>query len=619
MEQRIRYADDMCHLFLAGSITPEVHESNCELNSLKEGIGNIRNELEQSSKTANLWLGYQYIVSIIRNIIQTDRLGNWELHLQALTVALPIFAAGGHFNYTKSLYLYLQEMNVLEDKNLDLYQRFKVGNFVVRRSARPWAGLSADLVIEQELMKALKTTGGLTRGSGMSEVQRAVWLLSMPICSMYKEKMEEIVNKTYVTSKQHKATSFSRTERDKADTQKVILYLQQITPFSRADSALRNIATGVTASDSVSVCEFLSVGTMVLGNMKNAHIFSISFKRNYSVNTRGHSSHVKTSGGGSIVPALLFQRLMLAAQNSDLDMHHILTYEMCAYPPSLFESLHILRKANKPDLKVAICKHVQEFASPTDSAESEQPHEHSQVFCETEPVVHMRYVLDDGSLLYRVKWKKHSSYAEIAAAYVNIVKTGYPNAVIIFDGYSNGPSTNKRRRAKGMDKRSPTIKFSSDRKFGGNKEVFLANKANKERSIHILGDTLSGPGYGIIYCEGDADVDIAKTAIGMSEQSDVTVIGEDTDLLILLLHYYNASLNKIYFRSDRSSKSNNERKVLDIGYLKATLGEDICQCILFIHAFTGCDTTSQFCRIGKGTCFSKLVKSKALQQLARRF
>ena len=53
---------------------------------------------------------------------------------------------------------------------------------------------------------------------------------------------------------------------------------------------------------------------------------------------------------------------------------------MCAYPPSLFESLHILRKANKPDLKVAICKHVQEFASPTDSAESEQSHEHSQVF-----------------------------------------------------------------------------------------------------------------------------------------------------------------------------------------------------------------------------------------------
>ena len=93
--------------------------------------------------------------------------------------------------------------------------------------------------------------------------------------------------------------------------------------------------------DSVNVCDFLSVGTMVLRNMKNADIFSISFKRNYSVNTLGHSSNVKTSGG-SIDPALLFQRLMLVAQNSDLDMHHILTYEMRAYPPSLLESLHIL-------------------------------------------------------------------------------------------------------------------------------------------------------------------------------------------------------------------------------------------------------------------------------------
>ena len=76
VEQCIRYADDMYQLFLAGSITPEDLESNCELNNLKEGIGNIRNELGQSSKTANLWLGYQYIVSIIRNIIQADRLGN---------------------------------------------------------------------------------------------------------------------------------------------------------------------------------------------------------------------------------------------------------------------------------------------------------------------------------------------------------------------------------------------------------------------------------------------------------------------------------------------------------------------------------------------------------------
>ena len=39
----------------------------------------------------------------------------------------------------------------------------------VRRSDRYWAGLSSDLVIEQVLMRSMKTSGGLTRGQGMSE------------------------------------------------------------------------------------------------------------------------------------------------------------------------------------------------------------------------------------------------------------------------------------------------------------------------------------------------------------------------------------------------------------------------------------------------------------------
>ena len=39
------------------------------------------------------------------------------------------------------------------------------------------------LLIEQVLMRSLKTTGGLTRGRGMTETQRLVWLLSSKACS----------------------------------------------------------------------------------------------------------------------------------------------------------------------------------------------------------------------------------------------------------------------------------------------------------------------------------------------------------------------------------------------------------------------------------------------------
>ena len=40
------------------------------------------------------------------------------------------------------------------------------GLFVCRRSHQYWAGLWPDLSIEQVMMRAIKSRGGLTRGSG---------------------------------------------------------------------------------------------------------------------------------------------------------------------------------------------------------------------------------------------------------------------------------------------------------------------------------------------------------------------------------------------------------------------------------------------------------------------
>lgn len=96
-----------------------------------------------------------------------------DSHLQIVSECLPIFAAAGHFHYLKSACYYVQEMSQLEARHPDLFERFQRGHHVIRRSNKFWAGLSADLVIEQCLMRALKASGWLTRGSGMSEEKRA--------------------------------------------------------------------------------------------------------------------------------------------------------------------------------------------------------------------------------------------------------------------------------------------------------------------------------------------------------------------------------------------------------------------------------------------------------------
>ena len=92
---------------------------------------------------------------------------------------LSLFAATGHNNYAKSSRLYIQQMENLSESHPQLYEQFLNGHHSVRRSDRFWAGLSLDLVIEQTMMRAIKSRGGLTRGRGMHETVREAWLSTL--------------------------------------------------------------------------------------------------------------------------------------------------------------------------------------------------------------------------------------------------------------------------------------------------------------------------------------------------------------------------------------------------------------------------------------------------------
>ena len=113
------------------------------------------------------------MVDILNKFIKAERTGNWDLHLQAVRNMLPYFASSGHNSYAKSVYLYLQMMNDLPQTHPEVYRSFQSGLHVVRRGDHYWAGLSTDLVIEQVIMRSVKTTGGLTRGRGF--LKRKVW------------------------------------------------------------------------------------------------------------------------------------------------------------------------------------------------------------------------------------------------------------------------------------------------------------------------------------------------------------------------------------------------------------------------------------------------------------
>ena len=58
--------------------------------------------------------------------------------------------------------------------------------------------IGSDLVIEQVLVRSMKTSRGLTRGRGMTETQCLIWLMAHPVCA-------EVNNAaTYWCTVQHK-------------------------------------------------------------------------------------------------------------------------------------------------------------------------------------------------------------------------------------------------------------------------------------------------------------------------------------------------------------------------------------------------------------------------------
>ena len=137
----------------------------------------------------------------------------------------------------------------IEETHPKVYEAFMRGHHVSRRSDRFWAVLSTDLVIEQVLMRSVKTTGGLTTGRAMGETQRASWLLSMPACAEINVAMQDLTEINYETSEQHKEMFTARLKRDEKDSKTVLAYLQDRNPFTD-DISLRNISTGVVAQTS---------------------------------------------------------------------------------------------------------------------------------------------------------------------------------------------------------------------------------------------------------------------------------------------------------------------------------------------------------------------------------
>ena len=110
---------------------------------------------------------------------------------------------------------------------------------------------------------------------------------------------------------------------------------------------------------------------------------------------------------------------------------------------------------------------------------------------------------------------------------------------------------------------------------------------------------------------------VSKWAISKAmEGNTVTVVADDTDILLLLIYHWTSNMGNIYFRYEAKTVSSKEgkkvipAKTLCIKTVKSSIKPEICQLLLVAHAFTGCDATSRIHHVGKATFMKKLEQSE---------
>ncbi|KAJ8928317.1 hypothetical protein NQ314_019129 [Rhamnusium bicolor] len=344
-------------------------EMVANLNITIENFNQKLKEYEERGPTAKLWIQYFHKLSIAKEFIRAERMGNFQAHLNSIIEMFPYFHASGHFPYDKSAHLYLQDMLQLENLlNPSVYQRFIERFFTVRRSDKLNSGSSTDTVYG---MHAMNT-----------------------IC----EGLEDLADVRMDTTDQH--ASDSRVKKYAKDIKKLLEWFSSHDHFPEVKEII-SIASGVVGDNKINYHKAREVGIASMSKMTGKTFNNIKLKLADKVlRPLTMSSTIKVHDEKvSIDPVLLFQRMSITKTFKD-EIEKFFEYKLAPYLLSLFDAFGI-RKTQKS----AIYDCFQSVNIEIDN-------------------INATYIIDGGCLLHSLVWDREETFNVIFDKYVQKFRNG---------------------------------------------------------------------------------------------------------------------------------------------------------------------------------------------------
>lgn len=238
------------------------------------------------------------------------------------------------------------------------------------------------MVIEQTLMRSMKTVGGLT-GRGFTDSILGKWTLAMPALLDICDRLEQFCDLSFVSGEQHVDSRESRMERDNEDVKRLQHWLSSHDPFPNSDNIF-SISTGVVGDSTIDCYNALKIGVHGIKKIIGSNFKDVKFKRVDKVHPLATvNSAIKIHDAiVPVDPMLLFQRIIIAKKD-DEELVNYLEYELAPYPLSLFNETG-MRKTKKS----ALYNILEESRDRVN-------------------FIDCRHVIDGGYLLHRVIWHQN--------------------------------------------------------------------------------------------------------------------------------------------------------------------------------------------------------------------
>ena len=243
---------------------------------------------------------------------------------------------------------------------------------------------------------------------------------------------------------------------------------------------------------------------------------------------------MKVNSKSVVIDSLkLFNRLVLVSDR-ETTIEDSFKFELTVMPMSLFDQYQMMRKSNK----AAYGKFLKDKIGPLVTSSNF-----------TTPLV-----IDGGWFLYQLNsFQGCHNFEGVAKEYLKLIPKNR-EVVVIFDGYA--PSTKDHEHHRRVKAHSSDMSIKNSTPCTVTMKRLLSNSHNKNELIHLLCNVFEEHCIGVDQAVDDADTHIVSRTLNLALNNDVELKAEDTDILCLLIHHFNAEhQNDIIFTTKTGSFS----------------------------------------------------------------